>query len=478
MPKKKKEDSTAEEVKADSGEAIKAAPKTKAKESKKAQKGPKETTIKEESTTPLVKETKKKKEDKKEDVKEDALQPEVNIGLVGHVDHGKTTLTEKLTGKWTDTHSEEVKRGITIRLGYADSTFRKCDECPEPDCFTTKKECAKGHKAEFLRKVSFVDAPGHESLMATMLAGATLMDGALLLVAANEECPQPQTREHLMALKIVGIKNVVIIQNKIDLATEDQAIKNYDQIKAFLKGTEYEDAPIIPASAQHNANIDVIIDAIQNYIPTPKREMNKEPRMFVARSFDINRPGQEIKSLKGGILGGALQQGVLKTGDEIEIRPGRIYEEANKQVWKSVKTKIVSLMTGGAMVDQIGPGGSIAIMTNLDPSIVKADSFTGNIVGYEGKLPPVRDNLKLEINLLERVVGAKEDLKVEPIKMSEILMLNVYSAATVGFVTKLGKNMFECKLKLPICADVGARVTISRRMGTRFRLIGYGIIKE
>ncbi|MEM2131046.1 MAG: translation initiation factor IF-2 subunit gamma [Candidatus Woesearchaeota archaeon] len=420
-----------------------------------------------------------KKTENKEDLsKKEDSQPELNIGLVGHVDHGKTTLTEKLTGKWTDTHSEEIKRGITIRLGYADSTFRKCNECPEPDCYTTKETCKKGHKAEFLRKVSFVDAPGHESLMATMLSGATLMDGALLLVAANEECPQPQTREHLMALKIIGIKNIVIIQNKIDLVTEDEAIKNYNQIKEFLKGTEYENSPIIPVSAQHNINIDVIIEAIQKYIPTPKREENTDPIMFVARSFDINKPGTKPIDMKGGILGGALQKGILKVGQEIEIRPGRVYEEANKKVWKPIKTKILSLMTGSKKVDYVKPGGSIAIMTPLDPNIVKSDSLTGNIVGLPDKLPPVWDILKLETHLLERVVGSKEDLKVDSIKMSEVLMLNVNSAATVGFVTKLSKNLIECKLKLPVCAEIGSRVTISRRMGTRFRLIGYGIIKE
>jgi translation initiation factor 2 subunit 3 len=135
-------------------------------------------------------------------------------------------------------------------------------------------------------------------------------------------------------------------------------------------------------------------------------------------------------------------------------------------------------MTGGTMVESVGPGGSIAVMTSLDPSIVKADSFTGNVVGYEDKLPPVWDALKLEVNLLDRVVGSREDLKVEPIKMSEVLMLNVNSAATVGFVTKLSKNTIDCKLKLPICAEHGSRITISRRMGTRFRLIGFGIIKE
>ncbi len=407
--------------------------------------------------------------------KQVSAQPEINIGLVGHVDHGKTTLTERLSGKWTDTHSEELKRGITIRLGYADTVFVKTKE----GRYTTE-ENAKKNKEEYtiLRKVSFVDAPGHESLMATMLAGATLMDGALLLVAANEECPQPQTREHLMALKIIGIKNIVIVQNKIDLVTKEEAMKNYRQIKEFLKGTDYENSPIIPASAQLNINIDAIIRAIEENIPTPKRDINKPPRMFVARSFDINKPGQDIESLKGGVLGGALQQGVLKKGDEIEIRPGHVYEEANKKKYRPIITKIISMMTGGKIVDEVRPGGSIAILTTLDPSVVKSDKFTGNIVGYKGSLPPVWDSLTLEVNLLDRVVGSAEDLKVEPIKMNEILMLNVNSAATIGIVTSLSKNIIECRLKLPICADSGSRVTISRRMGTRFRLIGYGIIKS
>ncbi len=406
--------------------------------------------------------------------KKKSVQPEVNIGLVGHVDHGKTTLTERLSGKWTDTHSEELRRGITIRLGYADSVFVKTKE----GYITEERAKKEKKKYEVLRKVSFVDAPGHESLMATMLAGATLMDGALLLIAANEDCPQPQTREHLMALKIIGIKNIVVIQNKIDLVSEEKAKLNYKKIKEFLKDTDYKDAPIIPTSAQHNVNTDAVIEAIEKVIPTPKRDSKADPLMFVARSFDINKPGQDIDNLKGGVLGGSLKQGTLKEGDKIEIRPGHVYEEANKQVWDPLKTEIKSLMTGGEKTKEIGPGGSIAALTTLDPGIVKSDSFTGSVVGYEGKLPPVHKDLKLKVDLLERVVGAKEDLEVEPLKMNELLMLNVYSAATVGTITKLSKDQIECKLKLPVCAELGARVTISRRMGTRFRLIGYGVIQE
>jgi translation initiation factor 2 subunit 3 len=425
------------------------------------------------------------KEDKVPDVsvsteaKEARIQPELNIGLVGHVDHGKTTLTEKLTGKWTDTHSEAIKRGITIRLGYADSVFRKCKKCEGTQAYTTLEKCPVcGGETSFVRKVSFVDAPGHESLMATMLSGATIMDGALLLVAANEECPQPQTREHLMALKISGIKNIVIVQNKIDLVTEEDTLKNYDQIKKFLAGTEYEDAPIVPVSAQFSLNLDALIETIEKTMPTPERNENADPIMFIARSFDINKPGQSIQSLKGGVLGGALQQGKLKPGDEIELRPGRVYQEANKTVWKPMSTKIISVMTGGQTVPEVGPGGSIGVLTLLDPSIVKSDSLTGNVAGHPGKLPPVWDKMLLETHLMERVVGAKEDLKVDPIKINEILMLNVNSSATIGFVVKISKEGIDCKLKLPVCAEKGSRVTISRRVGTRFRLIGYGIIKE
>ncbi len=395
--------------------------------------------------------------------------------MVGHVDHGKTTLVKALSGVWTDTHSEEIKRGITIRLGYADAVFYKCGKC---GAYGIKEKCEKCNvDSKPMRKVSFVDAPGHESLMATMLGGAAIMDGALLLIAANEKCPQPQTREHLMALKISGIKNTVIVQNKVDIVSEEDAEKNYEEINAFIKGTEYENAPIIPISAQQNINIDLLIEAIEKYIPTPERNPATEPIMFIARSFDVNRPGADAKGIAGGVLGGVLKQGILKVNQEIEIRPGRVVEERNTKVWKPILTKINSLKCGGNSVKEVGPGGTIGIMTLLDPSVVKADSLAGNIAGLPGKLPPVWSEFRLEVHLLERVVGAKEELKVEPIKLGESLMLNANSAATVGVVTELKKGLVRCRLKLPVCADSESRVTISRMVGTRFRLIGFGIIK-
>ncbi|RME77763.1 translation initiation factor IF-2 subunit gamma [Candidatus Woesearchaeota archaeon] len=399
------------------------------------------------------------------------IQPEVNIGFVGHVDHGKTTLTQQLSGKWTDTHSEELKRGITIRLGYADATFYQCTKCKD---YTTTNKCMSCMSdAKFVRKVSFVDAPGHESLMATMLSGATIMDGALLLIAANEKVPQDQTREHLMALQICGIKNVIVVQNKIDVVSAEEALENYKQIKAFLANTEYKDAPVIPISALHGANIDKLIEAIEQYIPTPKRDPTKDPLFFCARSFDINKPGTKPESLVGGVLGGALVQGVLRVGDEIEIKPGRKIEKQGRVEYTPITTKIVGLKAGGGEVQELHPGGSSGIMTLLDPAIVKSDSLSGNLVGKIGTLPETRMHLKLKTHLLERFVGGEE---IAPLSKGEMLMFNVNAAATVGVVQELGKDEISCPLRLPVCAQEGARVTISRRVGNRFRLIGYGEI--
>ncbi len=405
------------------------------------------------------------------------MQSEVNIGLVGHVDHGKTTLTQALSGVWTDRHSEEIKRGISIRLGYANSTFRKCPKCPEPRAFTTEKKCpACKTKSEVLREVAFVDSPGHETLMATMLSGAAIMDGAVLVIAANEECPQPQTKEHLMALDIVGIKNIVVVQNKVDIVPEDKVKENYKQIKEFLKGTAAENAPIIPIAARHNANIDILIQEIEKVIPTPKRDPAKPYRMFIARSFDVNKPGTTPEDLVGGVVGGSLIQGKIKTGDEIEICPGIKIEEDNKTIWRPITTEATSLMTGEKGSKSAKPGGLIGIGTKLDPSLTKADGLLGAILGKPKTLPSVQNKLNLETHLLKRVVGTKEELEVDGIKTSELLMLNVGTTTTVGVVTSATNGKTELRLKLPVCVEKGMRAAISRRIGARWRLIGHGNI--
>jgi len=311
--------------------------------------------------------------------------------------------------------------------------------------------------------------------MVTMLSGAAIMDGAILMVAANEPCPQPQTKEHLIALGIMGVKSIIIVQNKIDLVTSEQALSNYKQIKAFIHGTIAEHAPIIPISAQHDVNIDVLLEVIQE-MKTPSRDKDKDPLFFIARSFDINKPGTKIKDIHGGVLGGALKQGILKLDEEIEIRPGLRKEFQGRTTWEPIHTIIENLMSGGTSIKELVPGGSAGILTKLDPRLVKADSLTGNLVGLKGKLPQTYYEFTLKPKLLERIVGAKDEVLVEAVKKGELLMLNVNSAATIGTVIELKKDLIHVKLRIPVCCDIKDRITISRRLGTRWRLIGYAEI--
>ncbi|ADI73477.1 protein synthesis factor GTP-binding protein [Methanohalobium evestigatum Z-7303] len=407
-------------------------------------------------------------------------QPCVNIGLVGHVDHGKTTLVRALSGIWTDRHSEEMKRGISIRLGYADATLRECSDCPVPNCYTVENTCPEcDSETTELRKISFVDSPGHETLMATMLSGAAIMDGAVLVIAANEKCPQPQTKEHLMALNIIGIKNIIIVQNKIDLVTRDKMVEHYHQIKDFVAGTVAEDAPVIPISAQQNINIDVLIKAMEDIIPTPVYKLDKPARMFIARSFDINKPGYSIDKISGGVIGGTLKDGKLNSGDELEIRPGRKVESEGSVKWEPITTNVSMLLAGTERLEEVTPGGLIAVGTTLDPSLTKSDSLTGQVAGEPGNLPPTHHSLKLELHLFDKIVGVTEETNADigNIKTSEPLMLNVGTATTVGIVTSARSDVAEVKLKRPVCAEAGSMVAISRRIGSRWRLIGAGAIK-
>jgi translation initiation factor 2 subunit 3 len=402
-------------------------------------------------------------------------QPEVNIGLVGHVDHGKTTLTQALTGEWTDRHSEELKRGISIKLGYADAAFYKCPNCPEPTGYSVEPVCPScGGEAKFLRAVSFVDAPGHETLMETMLSGAAIMDGAMLLVAANEHCPQPQTREHLYALDIIGVHKVVVVQNKIDLLSSEDAQANYREIMEFLKGSPISTAPVVPVSANHRVGIDALIGAIEQTIPTPPRDAAKPPLMYVARSFDVNRPGTRPVDLKGGVLGGSLLQGRIRQGEEIEIRPGRT--GATGSTSESLTTKVTTIVSGGQEWEELRPGGLAALGTTLDPALAKGDGLTGRLIGTPGTLPAVSQKIRLKATLLERVLGAQREIKVEKIRTSELLAVTVGTTVASGKVTSARGDEVELALNRSVTVFPGSRVAISRRLNA-WRLIGFGIVE-
>ncbi|OYT52242.1 MAG: translation initiation factor IF-2 subunit gamma, partial [Desulfurococcales archaeon ex4484_204] len=302
------------------------------------------------------------------------------------------------------------------------------------------------------------------------------MDGALLVIAANEPCPHPQTREHFAALNIIGVRDVVVIQNKVDVVSKDEAMKNYEQIRNFLKGTWAEGAPIIPVSALHKVNIDAVIMAIEKFIPTPERDLASPPLMFIVRSFEVNKPGTPPNELVGGVVGGSLLRGVLREGDEIEIKPGVRVVRGSREVYEPLTSEVVSIRFGVRRYEEAKPGGLVAVGTKLDPSLTKADRLVGNVLGKLGTVPDPVGSITVEYQLMERVIGTKELVKVQPLSPGERIMITAGAAVTLGIVTRLRKGLMELRLRRPIVVWRGMRVAISRQVLGRWRLVGWGKI--
>ena len=416
-------------------------------------------------------------------------QATMNIGTIGHVAHGKTTLVRSISGIQTTKHKIERERNITFVLGYANAKLYKCPKCPEPECYKSygsdkddAPKCATcGEVLELLRHISFVDCPGHDILMATMLNGAAVMDAALLLVASNETCPQPQTSEHLAAVENMDLENIIIIQNKIDLIKEESAKEHYQQIRKFVQGTKAAKSPIIPISAQLKYNIDAVIYYLCN-LPIPKRDFVSPPRFIVVRSFDINYPGEESENLQGGVAGGTLIRGVLRVGEIVEIRPGVVLKDANgERSVTPIYSRIISLKAEKNDLIYAIPGGLIGVGLKVDPFLARGNRLVGKFLGHPGKLPDINVSIVVKTHLLKRLLGIKRGDKamahIAPIRIDELLLVNAGSTAVGSTVKEIrGENndIIVFNLTYPICSEISEKIAISRKIAHSWRLIGWG----
>ncbi|KAI2809595.1 hypothetical protein RDWZM_003173 [Blomia tropicalis] len=421
-------------------------------------------------------------------------QATINIGTIGHVAHGKSTVVKAISGVQTVRFKNELERNITIKLGYANAKIYRCDgpNCPRPDCYcsasSNKEDEFKCDRAEctgkyqLLRHVSFVDCPGHDILMATMLNGAAVMDAALVLIAANESCPQPQTSEHLAAVEIMRLEHLIILQNKIDLVKESQARAQEEQIRKFIQGTVAEGCPIIPISAQLKYNIHVLCEYIVKKIPIPVRDFVSPPRLIIIRSFDVNKPGSEVEDIKGGVAGGSILKGVLTVGMEIEVRPGIIdKDDSGKMRCFPIRSKIVSLYADQNDLQYAVPGGLIGVGTKIDPMLTRGDRMVGHVLGAVGTLPDMYVELEITCHLLRRLLGVrtegdKKGAKVQKLAKGEILMLNIGSLSTGGRVVAVKGDMAKISLFTPVCIEIGEKIALSRRVDRHWRLIGWANI--
>ena len=463
-------------------------------------------------------------------------QATINVGTIGHVAHGKSTVVKSISGVQTVRFKNELERNITIKLGYANAKIYKRTDAKEgepgsytskgsqePDEYTDKD----GVSWKLERHISFVDCPGHDILMATMLNGAAVMDAALLLVAGNETCPQPQTSEHLAAVEIMRLDNIIILQNKVDLVKAEAAQQQQEEIRKFVAGTVAGDAPIIPISAVLKYNLDIVCEYLCKTIRVPRRDFKCSPRMIVIRSFDVNKPGCDVEDLQGGVAGGSIMQGVLKVGDEIEVRPGIVQKDSEgKYTVRPIFSKIVSLYAEKNDLMFAVPGGLIGVGTVIDPTLTRADRLVGQVLGLKGKLPEVFIEVEISFYLLRRLLGVKaadgsKGAKVQKLSKSEILLVNIGSTSTGGKVLAMKKDMVripivvktrrptrvcvgtylfvlfpffssvpaslfdatchhQAKLALmqPVCTQQGEKIALSRRVDKHWRLIGWGQINR
>ncbi|RHY33993.1 hypothetical protein DYB32_001227 [Aphanomyces invadans] len=434
-------------------------------------------------------------------------QATINIGTIGHVAHGKSTVVKAISGVQTVRFKNELERNITIKLGYANAKiYRSEPQAPKvaasddvaaapaapagpmysafgsskPDRFTDDK----GVTWALQRHVSFVDCPGHDILMATMLNGAAVMDAALLLIAGNEVCPQPQTSEHLAAVEIMRLQNIIILQNKVDLIKPDAAKAQHEQVKQFVAGTVAANAPIIPISAVLKYNIDLVCEHIVRNIPIPLRDFTSKPKLIVIRSFDVNKPGQDVESLEGGVAGGSILQGVLRLGDEIEVRPGIFSKDDDGKVnCTPIFSRIVSLKAEKNDLQYAVPGGLIGVGTLIDPTLTRSDRLVGQVLGLKGSLPDVFTELEINFYLLRRLLGVKttegsKGSRVEKLTKAEVLMINIGSTTSGAKIHAVRADLAKIVLTQPVCTQEGEKIALSRRIDKHWRLIGWGEIRR
>jgi len=438
-------------------------------------------------------------------------QPTINLMTIGHVANGKSTSMRALSGVVTMRHTTELKNNMTIKLGYTSFKIFRVPGVHSPECFVPRPSSDKeyicpntGKKGELIRHFSFLDNPGHQIYMRNMLVGASVADGALLIIAANApKCPEKQTEEHLIATRMLGLTNIVVAQNKIDLVTEEKAARQYEQIVNFLRRNHVGNVPVVPICAETKINIDALCAHLVKRIQVVPKELNVPTRLHVIRSFDVNKPQQikNAKDFKGGVAGCVLMQGFLKVGDELEIRPGYVTtNDMGELEFQSISVRVESLLIGKSHVQYCAPGCNVGVGLNVDPIITRSDYLVGQVLGTPGTLPPVFTECVIEYRLLKTVVGAEKMEKVsKKLKPKDKLNIAIGSRTVGAEVVKCNmtiqmqdgsldtlysnvdskKRMGTALLKLdhPVCYDLWTKLLITKDIGQSWRLIGCGKIR-
>ena len=307
------------------------------------------------------------------------LQPFIIISTQGRVANGKSSLIRALTGINPMKFTKEAEKNMTIKLGYTNAKFYKCETCPEPWCYQVNKQnCELCGKINTMKlHVSFVDSPGHNDLQATALSGASNMDFCLLLVAAD--CEQdPESNEHYKAIKILGLeKSTIVLHNKIDLVSKDQSLEHWDKLKKT-----YNPKLILPICAQFGFGLNYLTKFLVESIGNPINEklyqkINAPLKVSIIRSFDVNKPSTPVDKIIGAVVGGTIKSGSIKIGDKVKIIPGVVLSNGQNH---PIEAYIESLKTDNTNLNIAYPGGLVGIGLSIDPTLSKEDRLVGNFI--------------------------------------------------------------------------------------------------
>ena len=406
-------------------------------------------------------------------------QPTTNIGTIGHVASGKSTLVYQITGIKTQKFSSEQDQNITEHIGYANTKIFR-DKHNQLHTTTSNQDVLlddDGDEMKLIKHISCVDCPGHENFMSNMINGSAVMNMCILVIASNENIPQPQTYEHLQAVESIDIDKYIILQNKLDLVYEDDNNDVLDDITKFINGTKAKDSKIIPTVVQRGVNVSQVIKSIVEFPEEDFEEKcNKPARLIIIRSFDINKPKRKYSELKGGIVGGSLVSGVLNKEEIVEMRPGFIQRQSDGTFkYRPILSKVVSLQSDTRQLDSAFPGGLIGVGLKIDPFITKNNGMVGQVLGHINTLPPVYMELTFIFDLIKRY----DKIDVE-FQKNENILLCVNAMRIEGKIDtyKKKKQLMTVKLNKPICLSLKQNISIFKMIDRVWKLVATGIPKS
>jgi translation initiation factor 2 subunit 3 len=398
-------------------------------------------------------------------------QPIINLGCLGSVSDGKSTMVEKCSGTKTQRHSNEKVRNITIKQGYGNMKIWE----KNGDYHTTNSSILNNDDMNLVNHISFVDCPGHQEYINTMLSSISVMDGAIFVIAVDQPLKnKPQLIQHLAAAKLGKINKIIICMNKIDLVSKDVVRQRKYELDELL--TEYDIKPyiIIPTSFNKRIGINYLIQAIMELFSNYHEKINDNTMFRISRTFDINKPGTNWREVNGGVIGGSLISGKVKVGDEIEILPGYLSKDKNgKFTCNTITTKILSIKSDNNELDEIIPGGLVGIRTDLDPFYCKNDTLAGNaaIIKNTNQKPKIYNQVYLDTNYINTF-----GFNWEP-KIHDLVSIQMGTRVIDAKVTDINRNTLLFDFVKPVCISDNEHIIICKVIDRILRIVADSYLK-